>query len=412
MIGKPTVKFDVEKIRQDFPILAREIYKKPLVYFDNAATTQKPTAVINKITEYYEFENCNIHRGVHFLSQQATEAYEASREYVRSFINAGSSSEIIFTRGTTESINLIANSFGKQFIRSGDEVLITYMEHHSNIVPWQIMCETHGAVLKVAPIHENGELDIEAFDKLLNEKTRLVALTHVSNVLGTINPVKEIISKAHEAGAYVLIDGAQAIAHLDVDVKQLDCDFYCFSGHKVYAPMGIGVLYGKKGLLEKLPPYQSGGEMIAQVSFEKTTYNELPFKFEAGTPNVAGVLGLRRALEYLREIGMRDLFSYEDELLDYATEKLNSIDGIRFFGEAKNKTAVISFIIDGVHPFDMGTIIDKYGVAVRTGHLCTQPLTEFYNIPGFIRMSMAMYNTREEVDRLVEAIVSARNMLS
>ncbi len=406
------MKFDVERIRQDFPILGREVNKRPLVYFDNAATTQKPTAVINKIKGYYEFENCNIHRGVHFLSQQATEAYEASREYVRYFINAGSSSEIIFTRGTTESINLVASSFGRNFISHGDEVLITYMEHHSNIVPWQIMCETQGAVLKVAPILENGEIDIEAFGKLLNEKTRLVALTHVSNVLGTINPVKEIIDKAHEAGAYVLIDGAQAIAHLDVDVRQLDCDFYCFSGHKVYGPMGIGVLYGKEGLLEKLPPYQGGGEMIAQVSFEKTTYNELPFKFEAGTPNVVGVLGLRRALEYLREVGTHQLFLYEDELLGYATEKLSSIDGVRFFGGAKHKTAVISFILDGVHPFDMGVIIDKYGIAIRTGHLCTQPLTKFYDVPGFIRMSLVMYNTREEIDRLADAVVSARDMLA
>jgi len=406
------VKFDVNKIRQDFPILKREIYNKPLVYFDNAATTQKPAVVIDKLSEYYERENCNIHRGVHFLSQQATADYEASREFVRKFINAGSSSEVIFTRGTTESINLIASSFGKQFIKAGDEVLITYMEHHSNIVPWQIMCKETGAVLKVVPMHESGELDMEAFEKLLNEKTRLVAVAHVSNALGTINPVKEIIQKSHDAGAYVLIDGAQAIAHMDVDVRELDCDFYCFSGHKVYAPMGIGVLYGKEDLLDKLPPYQGGGEMIAQVTFEKTTYNELPFKFEAGTPNVSGVLGLRAALEYLQQKDPKEIFAYEDELLEYATDKLSTIEGIKFFGQAKNKTAVLSFLIDDIHPFDMGTIIDKFGIAVRTGHLCAQPLTEFYGIPGFIRMSLAMYNTSEEVDSLVEAVVMAKNMLS
>lgn len=404
--------FDINKIRQDFPILEREIYNKPLVYFDNAATTQKPSVVIDKLREYYERENCNIHRGVHFLSQQATGAYEASREFIRSFINAKSSSEIIFTRGTTESINLIASSFGKQFIKAGDEVIITYMEHHSNIVPWQMMCEEKGAVLKVVPIHENGELDMESFGKLLNEKTRIVAVTHVSNALGTINPVKEIIRLSRQAGAYVLIDGAQAIAHLEVDVRELDCDFYCFSGHKVYAPMGIGVMYGKEELLDKLPPYQGGGEMIARVTFEKTTYNELPFKFEAGTPNVSGVLGLRAALEYLKQMDMQALFAYEDELLEYATKKLSNIDGIKFYGQAENKTGVISFLIDGIHPFDMGTIIDKFGIAVRTGHLCAQPLTEYFDIPGFIRMSLAIYNTKEEVDRLVEAVVMANNMLS
>ena len=406
------MKFEPNRIRKDFPILEREIYNKPLVYFDNAATTQKPEVVINKIKAYYEFENCNIHRGAHYLSQQATEAYETSREFVQSFINAGSSSEIIFTRGTTESINLVASSFGKEFIKAGDEVLITYMEHHSNIVPWQMMCEEKGAVLKVVPIHKNGELDIEAFEKLLNERTKLVALAHVSNALGTINPVAEVIKMSHQAGAYVLIDGAQAIAHLEVDVRDLDCDFYCFSGHKVYGPMGIGVLYGKEELLNKLPPYQGGGEMIAQVTFDKTTYNELPFKFEAGTPNVAGVLGLRAALEYLKTMDTESLFAYEDELLDYTTKKLQQVEGIRFFGQAKNKTAVVSFGIEGIHPFDMGTIIDKYGIAVRTGHLCTQPLTEFYSIPGFVRMSLAMYNTAEEVDLLVEAVVSARNMLA
>jgi cysteine desulfurase/selenocysteine lyase len=406
------VKFDVNTIRLDFPILQREIYKKPLVYFDNAATTQKPAVVIDKIKSYYEYENSNIHRGVHFLSRQATKEYEESREFVRSFINARSSSEIIFTRGTTDSINLIASSFGKQYIRTGDEVLITYMEHHSNIVPWQIMCEEKGAVLKVVPIHENGELNIEAFEKLLNEKTRLVALTHVSNALGTINPVAEIIRLSHQAGAYVLIDGAQSIAHLSVDVQDLDCDFFCFSGHKVYAPMGIGVMYGKEKLLDKLPPYQGGGEMISQVSFEKTTYNELPFKFEAGTPNVAGVLGLKTALEYLQQMDMQSLFAYEDKLLNYAIGKMSEIEGIRFFGQAKNKTTIVSFDIENIHPYDMGTIIDKYGIAVRTGHLCTQPLTEFYGLAGFIRMSLAMYNTAEEVDRLVEAIISAKNMLS
>jgi cysteine desulfurase/selenocysteine lyase len=307
---------------------------------------------------------------------------------------------------------LVASSFGKKFIKAGDEILITYMEHHSNIVPWQVMCEEYGAVLKVVPINENGELDLEAFDKLLSEKTKLVALTHVSNALGTINPVAEIIRLSHQSGAYVLIDGAQAIAHLKVDVQHLDCDFYCFSGHKVYGPMGIGVLYGKEKLLDQLPPYQGGGEMIEQVTFGKTTYNELPFKFEAGTPNVAGVLGLNAALEYLKAMDTQSLFAYEDELLIYTTEKLQQVEGIRFFGQAKNKTAVVSFGIDGIHPFDMGTIMDKYGVAVRTGHLCAQPLTEFYGIHGFIRMSLAMYNTSEEVDRLAEAVILAKNMLS
>lgn len=402
---------DINKIRADFPILQQNIYGKPLVYFDNAATNQKPQCVIDTLVEYYKSENSNIHRGVHYLSQKATIAFENARETVKAFINANSSSEIIFTRGTTESINLVAQSFGKKFIKEGDEVIISAMEHHSNIVPWQMICEEKRALLKVIPFFENGELDINAFENLISEKTRIIAITHVSNALGTINPIKEIIQKAHSKNIPVLIDGAQGIAHSKVDVQELDCDFYCFSGHKIYAPMGIGVLYGKEELLNQMPPYHGGGEMIKTVTFEKTTYNDLPFKFEAGTPNVGDVLGLEKALQYINEIGIDKIAEYEDVLLNYATEKLAEIEGIRFFGTAKHKSTVISFLIGNIHPFDAGTIIDRHGVAVRTGHHCAQPLMDYYKIPGTIRASFAFYNTKEEIDVLITAVKKAKQML-
>ncbi len=405
------MKLNIDKIREDFPVLNRRIYKKPLIYLDNAATNQKPQQVIDRLEAYYSHENSNIHRGVHFLSQEATSAFEQARQDVTAFLNAGSTSEIIFTKGTTESVNLVASSFGRKFIHEGDEVLITRMEHHSNIVPWQLMCEIQGAELRICGITKKGEIDMESFDALLNEKTKLVAFTHVSNTLGTINPIREMIEKAHRAGAKVLIDGAQAVVHLKVDVQDLDCDFYCFSAHKIYGPMGVGVLYGKENLLEEMPPYQGGGEMIATVSFDKTTYNQLPFKFEAGTPNVGGVIGMQAALRYLNELGLENIAAHEDDLLNYATDKLRQLGGMDFYGESEHKTGVISFNISGVHSYDAGTIIDKFGVAVRTGHLCTQPLADFYGIPGFIRASFAVYNTRQEVDTFAEAVSRSREML-
>ncbi len=403
--------FPIEKIRADFPILQTKIYNKPLVYFDNAATTQKPVQVIRAITNYYEKENCNIHRGVHFLSVKATEAYEDARNAIRNFIHAKHSHEIIFTRGTTEAINLVADSFGKKFITEGDEVITSVMEHHSNFVPWQQMCLQRKATLKFIPLLEDGSLDINAFQDMITEKTRLVALTHISNVLGTINPVKEIIALAHQHTIPVLIDGAQSVAHMTIDVQDLDADFYCFSGHKMYAPMGIGVLYGKEKWLEELPPYQMGGEMIRDVFFTHTTFNELPFKFEAGTPNVEGVLGLHAAIRYLHEIGMDQIEVYEKELLDYATQRLLGIDGLKIYGTSKHKASLISFLLHNVHPYDAGMIIDKMSVAVRTGHHCAMPLMEYLQIPGTIRASFAYYNTKEEIDRLVEAVVTAKEML-
>jgi len=402
--------FPVDKIRQDFPILNQTVYNRPLVYFDNAASTQKPVQVIRAISGYYETDNCNIHRGVHFLSQRATEAYEETRKVVQRFINAASSSEIIFTKGTTESINLVASSFGKQYISPGDEVLISIMEHHSNIVPWQQMCLEREAKVKFVPIHENGELDMDAFRKMVNEKTKLVAITHVSNVLGTVNPVKEIIAYAHTYGIPVLVDGAQSIPHLGADMHDLDCDFYCFSGHKMYAPMGIGVLYGKEKFLEALPPYQSGGEMIKEVHTDHTTFNELPFKFEAGTPNVEGVYGLHAAIGYLQSLGMENIRNYEHEILKYATDKLTAMGDIRIIGTAKEKTSLISFLIGIIHPYDAGVIIDKMGIAVRTGHHCAMPLIEWYKIPATVRASFAFYNTVEEIDSLVEAIIRVKQM--
>ena len=402
--------FPVKKVREDFPILHQLVNNRPLVYFDNAASTQKPLEVIKAISGYYETDNCNIHRGVHFLSQRATEKFEGTRKLVQRFINAASSNEVIFTKGTTESINLVASSFGKKYLSQGDEILISIMEHHSNLVPWQQVCLERGAKIRYIPINENGELDMDAFRNLVNEKTKLVAVTHVSNVLGTINPVKEIITYAHSFNIPVLIDGAQSIAHLGADMHDLDCDFYCFSGHKMYAPMGIGVLYGKEKFLEELPPYQYGGEMIKTVSAEFTTFNDLPFKFEAGTPNVEGVYGLNAAILYLQKLGLENIRYYEEEILKYATIKLTNMGDIRIIGTAKDKTSVISFLISNIHPYDAGVIIDKLGIAVRTGHHCAMPLIEWYKIPATVRASFAFYNTIEEIDLLMEAIIKVKQM--
>ncbi len=375
---------EIEKIRNFFPILTRKVHGKPLVYFDNAATTQKPWQVIDRITKYYSYENCNIHRGMHFLSQEATESFEDTREYVKKFINAAKEEEIIFTKGTTDGINLIANSLGEILLSKDDEVIISVLEHHSNIVPWQMICEKKGAKLKVIPINDKGEIVLEEYKKLLNEKTRIIAVGHVSNAIGTINPVKEIIYEARKYDIPIVIDGAQGASHIEVDVRDMDCDFYCFSGHKIYGPMGSGVLYGKEKWLEKMPPYQGGGEMVDQVTFNRTTYNELPFKFEAGTPNVEGILGLKEALVFVNEIGIRNIAKHEDELLKYGTEKLLEIEGTRIIGTSDHKTGIISFLIGEIHPYDAGMIIDKYGVAVRTGHHCAQPVMDWFGIPGFL----------------------------
>jgi len=405
------VNFDVEKIREDFPLLQRTVYNKPLIYLDNAATNQKPRQVLQRLADYYQSENSNIHRGTHKLSIQATTAYEQARQSVARFINAPAAEQIIFTKGTTESINLVATTFGERFVEAGDEILITYMEHHSNIVPWQLMCGRRGATLRVADITQDGVLDLDDFKRKLTTKTKLVAFAHVSNTLGTINPAKELVKLAHDAGARVLIDGAQAVAHLPVDVQALDCDFYCFSAHKIYGPMGDGVLFGKKEILEELPPYQGGGEMISEVTFGKTTFNELPFRFEAGTPNVAGALGLEAALHYIQSVGAEEMHQYENELLLYATEKLSAIPGLTIYGNSPEKTGVVTFNLAGIHSYDAGTLLDKFGIAVRTGHMCTQRLTEFYGVPGFIRASFSMYNTRQEVDALADAIMRSREML-
>ena len=402
---------DINKIREDFPALHQLVYKRPLIYLDNAATTQKPKVVIDTLLEYYNKQNSNIHRGVHYLSQQATSAYEDARRVIQKFINASHSHEIIFTRGTTESINLVASSFAKKFLNKGDEIVISGMEHHSNIVPWQIVCEEKQAVLKIIPINESGELIIEEFEKLLNEKTKLIAIAHISNALGTINPVKEIIKTAHSKNIPVLVDGAQAVPHMKVDVQDLDCDFYCFSGHKMYAPMGAGILYGKEKILEELPPYQGGGEMIKDVTFEKTTYNELPFKFEAGTPNVGDGLGLAAAIKYLETIGIDAIHQHESELLEYATKRLLAIDGLKIIGTARNRAAVISFLVGKIHPSDIGIILDKLGIAVRTGHHCAQPIMERYKITGTVRASFGLYNTMEEIDTFIEGVIKAKSML-
>ena len=391
-------------IRQDFPILLDKIYNKPLVYFDNAATTQKPMCVIDRIVHGYTHGNANIHRGVHFLSQKATEEHENARTTVQHFIHAAKSSEIIFTRGTTESINLVAFSFGETFCQPGDEIIISAMEHHANIVPWQMLKDRKGIVLKVIPMLPDGTLDMPAFSKLLNNKTKLVAVTHVSNVLGTINPIQEIIQLAHNSNVPVLIDGAQAVPHIAIDVQQLDVDFYVFSAHKVYGPTGIGVLYGKEEWLNKMQPYQGGGEMIAKVTFEKTTYNELPFKFEAGTPDYIGSTALATALEYIQQIGLNAIATYENDLLQYATAKLLQVPGLKIYGEASHKSSVISFFVQGIHHYDMGTMLDKLGIAVRTGHHCAQPIMDYYGIEGTVRASFAFYNTKEEVDKLIEGV--------
>lgn len=391
-------------IRQDFPILLDKIYNKPLVYFDNAATTQKPMCVIDRIVHGYTHGNANIHRGVHFLSQKATEEHENARTTVQHFIHAARSSEIIFTRGTTESINLVAFSFGETFCQPGDEIIISAMEHHANIVPWQMLKDRKGIVLKVIPMLPDGTLDMPAFSKLLNNKTKLVAVTHVSNVLGTINPIQEIIQLAHNSNVPVLIDGAQAVPHIAIDVQQLDVDFYVFSAHKVYGPTGIGVLYGKEEWLNKMQPYQGGGEMIAKVTFEKTTYNELPFKFEAGTPDYIGSTALATAFEYIQQIGLNAIATYENDLLQYATAKLLQVPGLKIYGEASHKSSVISFLVQGIHHYDMGTLLDKLGIAVRTGHHCAQPIMDYYGIEGTVRASFAFYNTKEEVDKLIEGV--------
>lgn len=403
--------FDIQKIRADFPILQREVNGSKLVYLDNAATSQKPEVVINSINKYYQKYNANIHRGVHSLSQEATDAYEQARKKVQAFFNAKKDCEIIFTEGTTESINLVASSF-TTLVKPGDEILITYMEHHSNIVPWQMLCERTGAKLVVLPMKQDGNLAIEKIDQYLNTNTKLVALTHISNGIGVINPIEEIIQKAHAVGAAVLVDGAQSCAHIQPDVQALDVDFYVTSAHKMCGPTGVGILYGKEAWLNKLPPYQGGGEMIQEVTFEKTTYADLPHKFEAGTPNISGGIAFGVALDYLNEIGFEAIAKHEEELLHYATAELKKIEGLKIYGDVPNKTSLISFNIEGLHPYDIGSILDQMGIAVRTGHHCTQPIMDFYEIPGTVRASFAFYNTLEEVDSLVKAVKRAKNMLT
>lgn len=402
--------YNVEEIRADFPILARTVYGKPLVYLDNGATTQKPRCVVDAITDEYYSVNANVHRGVHFLSQQATELHEASRETVRRFINARSTNEIVFTRGTTESINLLASSFGEAFLGEGDEVIVSTMEHHSNIVPWQLLQMRKGIKLRVIPMNDCGELLLDEYERFFTERTRIVCVTHVSNVLGTVNPVKDMIATAHAHGVPVLVDGAQSIPHMPVDVQALDADFYVFSGHKVYGPTGVGVLYGKEEWLDKLPPYQGGGEMIQHVSFERTTFNELPFKFEAGTPDYIGTTGLARALDYVTTLGMDRIAAYEHDLTEYATRRLKEIPGMRIFGEAAEKGSVISFLVGDIHHFDMGTLLDRLGIAVRTGHHCAQPLMQRLGIEGTVRASFALYNTKEEIDALVAGVERVSRM--
>ncbi|CAN1554854.1 csdA Selenocysteine lyase/Cysteine desulfurase [Flavobacteriaceae bacterium] len=402
---------DLQKIRADFPILSQKVNGKPLVYFDNAATSQKPQVVIDAISKYYQEINANIHRGVHTLSQLATDAYETSRGKIQQHINAKFAHEVLFTSGTTHGINLVANGFAS-ILKSGDEVLVSALEHHSNIVPWQMLCEKTGAILRVIPMDENGELILSEFDKLVSDKTKIVTVNHISNALGTVNPIQYMIDKAHKFGAAILIDGAQAVPHLKPNVQELDCDFYVFSGHKICGPTGTGILYGKEAWLNKLPPYQGGGEMIKEVTFEKTTYAELPHKFEAGTPNIAGGIALGTAVDYMNEIGFENIQIQEKELLDYGTKRLLEIEGLKIYGTAKEKTSVISFNIEGIHPYDIGTIIDKLGIAVRTGHHCAQPIMDFFKIPGTIRASFAFYNTKEEIDIFVESVKRAQLMLS
>jgi cysteine desulfurase / selenocysteine lyase len=403
---------DVARVRADFPILATEVHGKPLVYLDNAATSQKPQAVIDAIMRYYQGTNANVHRGVHYLSETATEDYEASRRTAQQFINAPHLHEIIFVRGTTEGINLVAQTFGRARIGTGDEILITAMEHHSNIVPWQILCDEKGAKLRVAPINDHGEILLNEFAKLLGPKTKLAAVTHVSNALGTVNPLKRMVELGHAHNVPVLVDGAQAVPHLKVDVQALDCDFYTFSGHKVYGPTGIGVLYGKTALLESMPPYQGGGDMISSVTFDKTTYNKLPYKFEAGTPDIAGAIGLGAALKYVNGLGMGRIGAHEHDLLEYATQALSAVPGLRLIGTARDKAAVVSFVIEGVHPHDIGTILDQQGIAIRTGHHCSQPIMDRFGIPATARASFAAYNTRAEIDALVDGIKKVKEVFA
>lgn len=405
-----TLAFDVERVRKDFPILKQKVHGKPLVYFDNAATSQKPLAVIEAEDRFYREFNSNIHRGVHELSERATRAYEETRAKVQHLLNAAEAREVVFVRSTTEGINLVAATYGRQHVQAGDEVLITAMEHHSNIVPWQMLCEEKGARLKVAPINDRGELLFEEYEKLLGSRTRLVAVAHVSNVLGTINPVREIVRAAHRLGIPVVVDGAQAAPHLRVDVQELDCDFYTFSSHKVFGPTGVGALYGKAALLEAMPPYQGGGDMISSVSFEKTLYNVIPYKFEAGTPNIAATIGLGAAIDYVNGLGLGTIAEYEHQLLEYATESLARIPGIRIIGTARKKAGVVSFVLAGVHPHDVGTVLDQEGIAVRTGHHCAQPLMDRFGVPATARASLAFYNTREEVDRLAAAIEKVKQV--
>jgi len=402
---------DGSKIRAQFPTLHQKVNGKELVYFDNAASSQKPQVVIDALTYYYNNENANIHRGVHYLSQEATDKFENTRKSVRTFINAKNSCEIIFTKGTTDSINLIANGY-RSILNKGDEIIISEMEHHSNIVPWQMCCELSGATLKVIPILDNGDLDMEIFENLLSEKTKLVAITHISNALGTINPIKEIITATHKADAKIMIDGAQAAPHKSVDVQELDVDYYCFSAHKMYGPTGVGILYGKEVLLNQLPPYQSGGEMIKEVSFKKTTYADLPHKFEAGTPNIAGVIAFKASLDFITGLGIKNIAKHEDDLLQYTIDELSKISAIQFIGEAKKRAALVSFNIKDLHAYDIGVLLDKMGIAIRTGHHCAQPIMEHYKIPGTARMSFAIYNTKQEIDSSITAIKKAQKMLA
>jgi cysteine desulfurase/selenocysteine lyase len=402
--------FNINKIRQDFPILHQQVHGKPLAYLDNAATAQKPIAVIDAINKYYSHDNSNVHRGIHTLSERATHAYENAREKVRQFINAKENREIIFVRGTTEAINLVAQSYGRSQLKTGDEIIISAMEHHSNIVPWQMLCQQTGAILRVIPINDAGELILEEYQKLLNPRSKILAITHMSNSLGTINPIQQMIKLAHANGTPVLIDGAQAIVHLDIDVQKLDCDFYAFSSHKLFGPTGIGVLYGKANLLENMPPYQGGGDMISQVSFQKTLYREIPYKFEAGTPHIAGVIGLGAAIDYLNKLDHISIHKYEQELLHYATERIKEIPNIRLIGTAKEKSAILSFVLNDVHAHDIGTILDHEGVAVRTGHHCTMPLMERFNVPATVRASLAFYNTQQDIDALIHGLHKVREL--
>jgi cysteine desulfurase/selenocysteine lyase len=399
-------------VRKDFPILRQKIHGKPLVYLDNAATSQKPQAVIDTLSRFYTADNSNVHRGVHLLSQRATEEYEAARHKIQRFLNAAEACEIIFVRGTTEGINLVAQTYGRQHVGRGDEIIISHMEHHSNIVPWQILCEEKGAVLRVVPINDKGELLLEEYEKLLSPRTRFVSVVHLSNALGTINPIREIIALAHRWNVPVLVDGAQAVPHIPVDVQQLDCDFYTFSGHKVYGPTGIGVLYGKANLLEAMPPYQGGGDMISSVTFAKTTYNSLPYKFEAGTPHIAGGVGLGAAIDYLGDIGLETVAAHEQDLLDYATSALAAVPGIRLVGTAEERAGVLSFVVEGVHPHDIGQILDQEGIAIRTGHHCCQPIMDRFGVPATARASLAVYNTREDIDALVAGLYRVKEIFA